>query len=1091
MKIKHLRFKNLNSLEGEWSIDFTVPEFESEGIFVITGPTGVGKTTILDAICLALYGRTPRLDRVNASSNEIMSRQTGECFAEVTFSTNHGVFRCHWSQRRSRGKAEGKLQSPKHEISNHDDGAVIENMLSKVGKKVEDVCGMDFERFTRSVMLAQGNFAKFLQSSADDRSPILEQITGTSIYTEISKLVHQRKSDEEGRVKEHQAQMDGIALLDPETIESLKSEADTLQKKSTQDSTELKKHQTTHQWLESIQKEESTISQTEKNLTAHQLKLTDFQPCAQQLSRALKAHDIEPIYAELTSLQQTHTRHLSDLTHLGKQIISQSQSAESTQQRATEAASALATAKQNQDTAEPKLIDARKRDTQGQQIQEQIDSKTTQWKEEHKKHTSSQANIDLANSKLKTIDIQEAEAQHFLKAHAPCATLASEYSGITQRAERCQETSKQESQAKLKVTAEKKCLSTLETKLHKAEQSVLLTSSALQNHNNKLTSAQTKLTDLQDGASTAALENQLELLENNLRLEQKIVSLEDERTRLINGSPCPLCGSKDHPYSTDTPPTNSETENSIQTIKHKLKSIRTLESSIQKIQLTLQKAEAEVHQAKEHTKTITEKLTSDSQSLQEEESILADISAKAAQELKKLTSALAIYFPDSPPSASITTLPTTLADLKKLNDQWTAHTQTVDSVKEQKIHLSANLEHEHKNLQTHTETLSLIKRSEEELGKQLIENQQAIRNLIGSSSITEFDKALKAAIQKSETDHSTKNKQREEATNLLNKLKAQHTEISKQETLTANRIQHQNDKFLPLIAEKEFADLNAFLAARMKESERKQLELTQRDIQDTQKSLETTLRDAELRLQTEKKKQLLTITPLAQQEIQEIINTLTSTLTDTAKQLGAIQEKLSEDLKSHSRLAAQLTEKKNLEKELARWNKLHSLIGSSDGKKFRNFAQGLTFEIMVRHANAQLTKMSDRYQLIRDKEAPLDLNVIDSYQAGEIRSTKNLSGGESFIISLALALGLSQMASKTVRVDSLFLDEGFGTLDEEALETALETLSSLNQEGKLIGIISHITALKERIPTQLNLIPTQQGKATITGPGVSLRSNVE
>jgi exonuclease SbcC len=170
-------------------------------------------------------------------------------------------------------------------------------------------------------------------------------------------------------------------------------------------------------------------------------------------------------------------------------------------------------------------------------------------------------------------------------------------------------------------------------------------------------------------------------------------------------------------------------------------------------------------------------------------------------------------------------------------------------------------------------------------------------------------------------------------------------------------------------------------------------------------------------------------------------------------------------------------------RECARWDDLHALIGSADGKKFRNFAQGLTFEMMTAHANRQLRKMTDRYLLIRDAVQPLELNVIDNYQAGEIRSTKNLSGGESFIVSLALALGLSRMASRNVRVDSLFLDEGFGTLDDDALETALETLAGLQQEGKLIGVISHVAALKERIGAQIQVIPEAGGRSILTGPG--------
>ena len=147
--------------------------------------------------------------------------------------------------------------------------------------------------------------------------------------------------------------------------------------------------------------------------------------------------------------------------------------------------------------------------------------------------------------------------------------------------------------------------------------------------------------------------------------------------------------------------------------------------------------------------------------------------------------------------------------------------------------------------------------------------------------------------------------------------------------------------------------------------------------------------------------------------------------------------------------------------------------------------QVLTFEIMIEHANRQLRRMTDRYLLLRNKEQPLELDVIDGYQAGEIRSTKNLSGGESFIVSLALALGLSQMASKTVRVDSLFLDEGFGTLDEDTLDTALDTLAGLHRDGKLIGVISHVAALKERIGTQIQVTPKTGGRSVVSGPGCS------
>jgi exonuclease SbcC len=168
---------------------------------------------------------------------------------------------------------------------------------------------------------------------------------------------------------------------------------------------------------------------------------------------------------------------------------------------------------------------------------------------------------------------------------------------------------------------------------------------------------------------------------------------------------------------------------------------------------------------------------------------------------------------------------------------------------------------------------------------------------------------------------------------------------------------------------------------------------------------------------------------------------------------------------------------------LQRWEKLAELIGSADGKKYRSFAQGITFEILIANANQQLANLSPRYLLVRDDKIPLDLSIIDSFQGGEIRTIKNLSGGESFIVSLALALGLSRMSSKKISIDSLFLDEGFGSLDEESLEIALQNLAALNNEGKLIGIISHIPAIKERISTQIQVIPQEGGISKIEGIG--------
>lgn len=240
-------------------------------------------------------------------------------------------------------------------------------------------------------------------------------------------------------------------------------------------------------------------------------------------------------------------------------------------------------------------------------------------------------------------------------------------------------------------------------------------------------------------------------------------------------------------------------------------------------------------------------------------------------------------------------------------------------------------------------------------------------------------------------------------------------------------------------------------------------------------------REKTTQLETEQRKQ---ITNDSRDGLEQTLSGLVVEQKDLQQSIGGIQQRLADNENRKQLQRDRTLAIESQKRECSRWDLLHELIGSADGKKYRNFAQGLTFEMMIGHANRQLRKMSDRYLLVRDDAQPLELNVIDDYQAGEIRSTKNLSGGESFIVSLSLALGLSHMAGKNVRVDSLFLDEGFGTLDEEALDTALETLASLRQDGKLIGVISHVSALKERIGTQIQVIPRTGGRSVIVGPGI-------
>ena len=313
MRILGVRFKNLNSLVGEWQVDFTHPAYASDGIFAITGPTGAGKTTIMDAVCLALYGSTPRLKKVTKSGNEIMSRQSGECFAEVTFETGKGRYRCHWSQRRAHKKPDGELQQAKHEIVDAVTGEVLESKMNEVEKRIVAVTGMDFGRFTQSMLLAQGGFAAFLQAPPNERSDILEQITGTEIYSQISVQVHERRAAELEKCELLQAELKGIRVLGEEEEQEFKNRLKEKQGREFELAATMKETTRALAWIEGMATLERELGELEKKQQAFEERRQGFAAEARKLEKARKALGLEGDYRSVTVLRELQVRETKEL----------------------------------------------------------------------------------------------------------------------------------------------------------------------------------------------------------------------------------------------------------------------------------------------------------------------------------------------------------------------------------------------------------------------------------------------------------------------------------------------------------------------------------------------------------------------------------------------------------------------------------------------------------------------------------------------------------------------------------------------------------------------------------------------------------
>jgi exonuclease SbcC len=201
---------------------------------------------------------------------------------------------------------------------------------------------------------------------------------------------------------------------------------------------------------------------------------------------------------------------------------------------------------------------------------------------------------------------------------------------------------------------------------------------------------------------------------------------------------------------------------------------------------------------------------------------------------------------------------------------------------------------------------------------------------------------------------------------------------------------------------------------------------------------------------------------------------------EMANRLGAIRQQLDEQEKRSRQSAALIQKIEAYQKELYRHDQLRVLIGSSDGASFRRFAQSLTLEQLIYYANTHLTRLEGgRYRIRKRPETDLDMEIVDTFQADFIRSVNTLSGGETFLVSLALALGLSDMTGRKTRIQSLFIDEGFGALDETALERAVDTLENLQSQGAMVGVISHIREMKARISTQIRVVKKSDGFSAV------------
>ncbi|MFT2008025.1 AAA family ATPase [Pontibacter sp. 13R65] len=1214
MKILAVRFQNLNSLKGQHEIRFDQAPLAEAGLFAITGPTGAGKTTILDAITVGLYGLVHR--HSNDKPLELMTRHTAESSSEVEFEANGRRYRSKWQIRRSRGKADGNMQAVHMEVCDLADEKAFDLKPSQVPDKVAELCGLDYSQFLRSVMLSQGDFARFLKANPNERSSLLEKITETGIYSDISRFAFEKARTERSQKEELERRLKDTKLLPEEDLEAYQQQITELQAQERELQQEAQVLQEQVQWLGQVRQLQAREQHSKQALQEQEQKLAQLQPDFQKLQQHEQARQYEGDLTRIDMAGKQLVQVQTQLETLVKQLPvleaelelsgKVAEEAGKQQQQQEAALHALEPILQKTAQLDHQLQTVRESFQENKKIYEQFNAALQQenlllkQKQEELETLTQKANAHKnwlqQHHKLKDLQLHLPEFSQTIKS---LAELEKSTQRLLQEQQNLQQDLQQEAQQREQLTKQQASQQAqykeLEAQKHQQftqlqqllanrkleeleaqpqEQQQLLNrferllelshqhanqqqkkqqlTAQLQQDLQQLTQHQAKLQETQ--TAHAAAKQRLEDLQQIVALQQRIQEFEQARHTLQPDEPCPLCGSAHHPFVEGEYKTTLS-EEALRRDKQ-LQLVDELEAERNSLQLrlhTLQhqqeanvrlqaEAEAEIdrlqqlykQQAQNIPATIAEpeKL---SHSLAQQREALGKLNQTISQvralsrETEKLNQALQQIREDQirahgQQSRLEQSEKMRRAHLHKLQAQLQDLQEQQQDQQETAASFAAaygatfNLAQREATLQAFEAQVAEYQRqfaAYEDLRDPFQQLKELVKNL--TVRLQEKQQDLKERQEKLRLTHLSLTQLKEERnqlfgdkqpekerkkaqeelkakTNLAEEARAAH--LRKQQQLLENRKRQQECQQSHHENQSVLDKLRDGLLRVLQQEGIQTIEALSQMLLDKDEAL----RLANLKAQTEKHlTELRKSTADVQQELAQVqLRNLTDKSADELQTLqqqkAEAQRHLIEKRARFEQLLEQDAQQRNKNRELAeqlqtqqqvcnRWDQLAQLIGSADGNKFSRFAQGLTLARLVDLANRHLLKLNERYRILKSSAEDLELLIVDTYQAEAVRPMNTLSGGESFLVSLALALGLSDLAGRRTQINSLFIDEGFGTLDAETLDAAISTLENLQASGKMIGIISHVDALKERINTQIRVQKMAGGVSKVVVEG--------
>jgi exonuclease SbcC len=927
MRLLAVRLQNLNSLSGTHEVRFDEVPLSAAGVFLITGPTGAGKSTLLDAMTLALYGRAARYG--NDKADEMMSRHTPECFAEVDFETGGRRLRATWRLGRTK---TGNLKPVQRTLADATTLEILADKGREVDSMIESLTGLDAQRFLRSVLLAQGQFAAFLKAKPNERAELLEKITGTEIYTELSKLAFESYKSKDEHVQRLKATLGAVSVLEDEARQQL-----------------------------------------EKTLAEAQTSASHLQRESHTAAQQLHA-------------QREHATIVAEVTKIGEGVKQLQSTQSAAVAETSKAKSVVEDAKALRTKREPVWEQAAGLSAQSDQFEKQLVESRVSYQTWAKEQKSSVTKREAAEKALAVHQEATQTLEAWLKQNAADAELGEQLTRIRVAVrewrvahEKLAEGRKRHAEAK-----------TLKQRLADFEAHVVgLTK--------KATVSQAKVE--KDRAELKQLAEKIEVQREIVRKSELVAGFDEHRHDLKTGEPCPLCGATEHPFASG----EASFESQLQAARKLLVGLNNQHEQSQRaltlLERELAKTEAELSAEKKRVEEVGKRI---SEMNAPTEGVLGQWSDDADQKRK----ALAMPRCSGEP-----------ADAERELD-------------------------------------ALEKRAATFAKKQRDATQQRSER-----------QKLEGDLQLAKADEATKSKRLEE-------LKAEGVSLrTKADALNA--------QLNELLGGKKLADDRQEHEARVLSAEKawRDAETTLNTVQTQLAAMQAKLEQLEIRRTPFEGQAVLSLEALS--ELEANTKKLGEAFATKRTELGSLEQQIKSDDDARKRREAGGAELQAAEAEALRWGRLKELIGSADGAKFSRFAQSLTLRQLIGLANEHLKVLAERYRLMAAPGDELDLRIVDLYQANVDRPMESLSGGESFLASLALALGLSELASRHHPIDSLFIDEGFGTLDSETLEIALSALENLRSRGKTIGLISHVELLKERLATQVRVLRGPGGTSRI------------